>query len=124
MIHSSFWKPTICPVLGIGGKANIDRAQAIDPAIALNRERVDEIGREDLVGYLNKTPNVTYRLTQLEYGNIEFWQKLINDEVKGKDGEDPITQNDFKTSIFDISAFLTNDSECSSFIVFLNYLSI
>ena len=109
MIHSSFFKPKITPVLGVGASGNIDRAQAIDPAIALNRERVDEIGREDLVGYLNKTPNVTYRLTQLEYGNIEFWQKLINDEVKGKDGEDPITQNDFKTSMFDISAYLTND---------------
>jgi hypothetical protein len=109
MIHSSFYAPKLTPVLGIGASANIDRAQAIDPAIALNRERVDEIGREDLVGYLNKTPNVTYRLTQLEYGNIEFWQKLINDEVKGNDGEDGIVMNDFKTSIFDISAYLTND---------------
>jgi hypothetical protein len=109
MIHSSFFKPKITPVLGVGASANIDRAQAIDPAIALNRERVDEIGREDLVGYLNKTPNVTYRLTQLEYGNIEFWQKLINNESKGEVGQDAISQDDFKTSIFDISAYLTND---------------
>ena len=110
MIHSSFYKPKVCPVLGIGEKANIDRAQSIDPAIALNRERVDEIGREDLVGYLNKTPSVTYRLTQLEYGNIEFWQKLINDEVKGEIGQTAIVLNDFKTSMVDISAYLTNDS--------------
>ena len=110
MIHSSFFKPKITPVLGIGASANIDRAQSIDPAVALNRERVDEIGREDLVGYLNKSPNVTYRLTQLEYGNIAFWQKLINNEAKGGVGESAIVMDDFKTSIFDISAYLTNDN--------------
>jgi hypothetical protein len=109
VIHSSYYRPKITAINGLGESANIDRAQAIDPAIALNRERVDEIGREDLVGYLNKTPNVTYRLTQLEYGSIEFWRKLTNSEAKGGVGQDAIVLDDFKTSIFDISAYLTND---------------
>jgi len=94
---------------GIDDDAEIDRAQAIDPTISLNREKVEEIGRDDIVGYLAKSPTTGYRLTQYEYGNIEFWQKLVNDEGKGDTGEEAIDLNDFKTAYFDICAFLTDD---------------
>jgi len=71
---------------------------------------VDEIGRTGAVGYLKKSPSITYRLTQLEYGSIEFWQKLVNSDVKGNDAEDVIDLDDFKTSYFDICAYLTDDN--------------
>ena len=109
MIHSSDYKPRIFPVLGDVDPAEIDRAQAIDPTVSLNREKIEEIGRDGVVGYLRKSPTIGYRLTQLEYGNIEFWQKLINNEGKGDTSEDPISINDFKTSYFDICAYLTDD---------------
>ena len=109
MINASEYKPRIIPVLGDVDSAEIDRAQAIDPTVSLNREKVEEIGREDVVGYLKKSPTIGYRLTQLEYGSIEFWQKLVNSSVKGKDGEDAITLDDFKTPYFDICAYLTDD---------------
>ena len=109
MIHSSKYEPRIYPITGTNDDAEIDRAQAIDPTISLNREKVEEIGRDGVVGYLRKSPTTGYRLTQYEYGNIELWQKLVNDESKGDVGEDAIDLNDFKTTYFDICAFLTDD---------------
>ena len=66
MIHSSYYKPRIFPFNGNVAPAEIDRAQAIDPTISLNREKIEEIGREGVVGYIKKTPSIAYRLTQLE----------------------------------------------------------
>ena len=111
MIHSSYYKPNIIPVLGTGSVAEIDRAQAIDPTVSLNRDKIEEIGRDGAVGYLKKTPSVAYRLSQLEYGSIEFWQKIVNSEVLGEVGETGITLNDFKTPYFDILAYLTDDDD-------------
>ena len=109
MINASEYKPRIVPILGDVDSAEIDRAQAIDPTVALNREKVEEIGREDVVGYLKKSPTIGYRLTQLEYGSLEFWAKLTNTANKGESGETPITLEDFKTPYFDILAYLTDD---------------
>jgi len=110
MINASEYKPRIVPILGDVDSAEIDRAQAIDPTVALNREKVEEIGREDVVGYLKKSPTIGYRLTQLEYGSLEFWAKLTNTANKGESGETPITLEDFKTPYFDILAYLTDDN--------------
>ena len=109
MIHSSYFKPRVFPVKGDIASAEIDRAQSIDPTASLNREKVEEIGREDVVGYLKKSPTIGYRLTQYEYGNIEFWQKLVNTDVLGADGETGIVLSDFKTPYFDMCAYLTDD---------------
>lgn len=109
MIHSSYFKPNIFPINGDVAPASIARAQAIDPTISLNREKVEEIGRDGVVGWLKKSPTVGYRLTQLEHGSLEFWQKLVNTTVLGNNGQDEITISDFKTSYFDICAYLTDD---------------
>jgi len=109
MIHSSKYQPRVFPITGTNDDAEIDRAQSIDPTISLNREKVEEIGRDGIVGYLAKSPTTGYRLTQYEYGNIEFYQKIVNNEAKGDTGEDAIDLNDFKTAYFDICAFLTDD---------------
>ena len=52
MIHSDKYQPNIYPINGDTPPASIARAQAIDPTETLNRERVDEIGRTGVVGYL------------------------------------------------------------------------
>jgi len=109
MINNSLYRPRIIPILGNVDSAEIDRAQTIDPTVALNRDKVEEIGRAGAVGYLKKSPTIGYRLTQLEYGDIEFWEKLICSEGHGESGEEPITLDDFKTSYFDICAYLTDD---------------
>ena len=109
MIHASKYQPRCFPVKGDLEPAEIDRAQSIDPTESLNREKKYEIGRTLPVGYIKKSPSIGYRLTQLEYGNIEFWQKLANTESKGDVGEDALTLDDFKTPYFDICAYLTDD---------------
>ncbi len=109
LIHSSGYKPRIYPIRGIAVDSEIDRAQSIDPTVALNREEINEIGREDAVGYNNTSPTVTYRLGQFEYGSIEFYQKIVNSAVLGAVGETGITLSDFKTPYFDIAGYLTDD---------------
>lgn len=105
MIHSSKYQPRIYPINGAGSPAEIDRAQSIDPAISLNRDKVQEIGNSNVVGHVKKSPSITYRLTQLEYGSMEFWKKICNKA----DNVNTLTLEDFKTPTFDISAFLTDD---------------
>jgi hypothetical protein len=117
MINASEYKPRIVPVLGDVDSAEIDRAQSIDPTVSLNREKVEEIGREEVVGYLKKSPTVGYRLTQLEYGSIEFWEKITNSNAKAGSGENPITLDDFKTPYFDINAYLTDDDVRSEVLI-------
>lgn len=110
MINSSYYRPRIFPIKGTGDDAEIDRAQNIDPTVGLNREKVEEVGRDGVVGYLKKSPTIGYRLTQYEYGNIEFWQKLVNNEsIGGVSDDDGITLNDFKSPYFDLCAYLTED---------------
>ena len=109
LAHSSKFKPRIFPIKNDVDDAEIDRAQSIDPVATLNREKVEEIGNADIVGYSSTTPSIAYRLTTLEYGSIEFWQKLINNESKGNAGEDAITLDDFKTPYFDICSYITDD---------------
>lgn len=109
LIHSSNLKPRIFPIKGDVDDAEIDRAQSIDPVATLNRTKVEEIGNGTIVGYSKETPSIAYRLGTLEYGNIEFWQKIVCNEDKGDVGENAITLDDFKTSYFDICGYLTDD---------------
>jgi len=111
MQHSSKYKPRIFPINGDTVPSEIDRAQAIDPTVSLNKEKVEEIGRVLPVGWLTKSPTVGYRLTQLDNGSIEFYQKLVNSDVLGNNGETEIDISDFKTPYFDICAYLTDDDD-------------
>ena len=113
LIHASKYKPRIFPIKGddTGLGSEIDRAQSIDPTIALNREKVNEIGRSDAVGYIKKSPTIGYTLSQYEYGSIEFWQRLVNTTTLGDNGQTEIDLDDFKTPYFDIVAYLTDDDD-------------
>lgn len=107
MIHASKYQPNIFPINGLGDPSEIDRAQGIDPTVTPNKTKVEEIGREGVVGYVKKSPTVSYRLTQLEYGSLEFWRKLCNKA----DSVVTLTVADFKTPTFDIAAYLTDDDD-------------
>jgi len=109
MIPSSLYKPRVFPIKGDTVPSEIDRAQTIDPTASPNREKVEEIGNANIVGYVKKSPTIGYRLTQYEYGSIEFYQKLVNSDVLGNDGQTEIAISDFKTPYFDICAYLTDD---------------
>lgn len=105
MIHSSKFQPRIYPINEAGTSSEIDRAQSIDQAAALNRQKIQEIGNDAVVGYVKKTPSCTYRLSQFEYGSMEFWRQICNKSA----AVNTLTLNDFKTPTFDIAAFCTDD---------------
>jgi len=122
LIHASYYQPRIFPIKGDVEPSEIDRAQSIDPTVSLNRVKVDEIGRVKPVGYIKKSPSVGYRLTQYENGSLEFFQKLVNSTVLGNDGETEITLSDFRTSYFDICAYLTDND--NTFVGTVHYPSL
>jgi hypothetical protein len=109
MIKSNKFKPRVFPIGGSGTDAEINRAQSMTPDVTLNREKVNELGRVGAVGFINKPPTIGYSLTQLEYGNIEFYRKITNQEAKGGVGQSAITLQDFNRPYFDIAAYLTDD---------------
>jgi len=106
MIHSSFYRPKIIPINADLGPANIDRLQELTASTTLNREKIEEIGRDGLVDWKTSIPEVALSLRQLEYGSLEFWRKLAN---KG-DSENQIDFTDFKTPISDIAGYKTDDT--------------
>lgn len=109
MINYSYWRPRVFPVLGDVHDAELDRVQSITPNTTLNRTAVKEVGRDGTVGYISTSPTVSYAISQYEYGNIEFYEKITNQTGKGGVGESAITQADFKTPYYDICAYMTDD---------------
>lgn len=103
MIHSSYYKPRIYPWNSSGAPAEIDRLEELSGTTSLNRTRINEIGRDGTVGWQTSIPQVSLTLRQLEYGNLEFWNKITNNTATA------LTLNDFKTSKFDITGYKTDD---------------
>ena len=105
MLHASKFQPEIIPINGSAAAQTISRAQAMDPTGTLNRQKINEIGRLETVGWVKKTPTITYKLTQTEYGSFDFWRKLTN----SADSVQTIDLTNFRIASFDIAAFLTDD---------------
>lgn len=105
MINYTEYKPKVIPYNGDIAEVQIDRVQSIDPSPSLNSEKVNEMGRDGAVGYSKKTPTVPYSLTQLEYGNFEFWTKITNKS----DATTTLTLSDFTTPAVDLYGVLTDD---------------
>lgn len=106
MIHTSYWRPRVYPHNGDIAPTQIDRLQDLSASIALNREKIREIGRDGTVDWRKRIPTVRVSARQFEYGEIEFWRKLAN----VSDATTSITLNDFKTSKVDIVGYKTDDS--------------
>jgi len=105
VIHSSNWKPRVYPLYCDDVSAEIDRLQDLSATTTLNRTKIEEIGREGLVGWRKTSPVVTVTLKQLEYGNLEFYRKLANVGPSVTS----IEWTDFKTSSVDIAGYDTDD---------------
>lgn len=106
MIHSSFYEPRVYPYGGTAASAEIDRLQELSGSVSLNREKINEIGRDGTVDWRKGIPEVSLTLRQLEYGSIEFWRKLTNVANTVR----TVTLNDFKTSVVDIAGYKTDDN--------------
>lgn len=107
LIHSTHYRPRIYPITGDSDPAEMDRVQSIDPTGTTNRAKIEEVGRDGVVGYVKRTPNITYRMMQYEYGNIELFNKLCN---KGSSNTS-VVLNDFKDAYFDIAGYMLDDTD-------------
>jgi len=96
----------LIPVLGSGTWTQVDRVQSVDKTGTINKIKVEELGRDGVVEYVDQPPSVTYRLSQHEFGSLAIFRTLGN--VADSDTE--VTLNDFKTSTFDVCSYLTDDS--------------
>jgi len=105
MIHSSYYRPRVYPVNNGIDSAEIDRLQELTGSATLNRTKIEEIGRDGTVCWRKVTPTVSLSLRQLEYGSLEFWQKLANKETTVT----KIEMTDFKTPMVDIAGYKTDD---------------
>ena len=111
MIHAKFVWPRIFPWNGDRNPEQIDRVQDIGGDLALNREKLYEIGRNGVLGYRKGTPSFSYSMRQYEYGSMDFWRALANQEDPASAALDnSITLEDLKSEKSDISAFLTDDN--------------
>lgn len=107
MVHSSNFKPRCIPVNGDNTWGNIDRVQDMSFSVATNREKVMEVGRENAVGYRKNVPTINGTIRQLEYGSMEFWNKLCNKASSNTS----VDLNDFKSAMMDIVGYETNDDD-------------
>jgi len=106
MIHSSYFRPRVYPVGGDCDPAEIDRLQELTGSTTLNRTKVEEIGRDGTVCWKTSNPSVSMTLRQLEYGSLEFWQKLANVSST----QTKIELNEYRTPMVDIAGYSTDDS--------------
>lgn len=106
MIHTSDVKPNIFPYGGDGTKSEIDRLQDLSASVALNRTKIREIGTDGAIGWKASAPTVSLTLRQLEYGNIEFYNKLANKA----DNNTLVDFEDLKTTAVDIACYKTEES--------------
>lgn len=106
LIHSqSQLKPRYIPYLGDVDWSQIDRVQTLDPSGDFPKEKDEEVGTAGVLGWSDDVPAIGCRLTQREYGSIDFFNLLAN-----KSGETVLTLDDFAASAGDILTYLTDRS--------------
>lgn len=104
-VHSSYYEPRIYPINNDNTAAEIDRLQELSGTTTLNREKINEIGRDGTVGWKVGIPETSLTARQLEYGSIEFWNRICNKS----DSNTSIAQTDFDTSLFNIAGYKTDN---------------
>lgn len=106
MIHSSLYRPRILPITGDVDPAEIDRLQELTGSATLGRTKIEEVGREGIVGFRDSVPAITLTLRQLEYGSLEFYKKLANKV----DATTVVNVKDFADPSFDIAGYKTDQN--------------
>jgi hypothetical protein len=97
--HASATKPRIYPWNGDTQPIDIDRVQAFSGGVNQPSELVYELGRKDKVCTDLKILEESCSLTQLEYGEIDFYLALANKATLPSGG---LQLSDFDDSLVDI----------------------
>jgi hypothetical protein len=97
--HASATKPRIYPWNGDTQPIDIDRVQAFSGGVNQPSELVYELGRKDKVCTDLKILEESCSLTQLEYGEIDFYLALANQATLPSGG---LQLSDFDDSLVDI----------------------
>lgn len=97
--HSSATKPRIIPWNGDTQPIDIDRVQAFSGGINQPSELVYELGRKDKICTDLKILEESCTLTQLEYGEIDFYLALANKSTLPSGG---LQLSDFDDALVDI----------------------
>ena len=97
--HSSATKPRIIPWNADTQPMDIDRVQAFSGGVTQPSELVYEMGRKDKVCTDLKILEETCTLTQLEYGEVDFYLALANKATLPSGG---LQLSDFDDSLIDI----------------------
>jgi hypothetical protein len=112
MIHTKAVLPRVFPRGGSRDPEQIDRVQTLDGDLTLSKEKLYEIGRENLLAYRKGTPKFTYTMKQYEYGSMAFYRALANLSDPESSGlNNAINLSDLATTRCDIAAFLTDDND-------------
>ena len=106
IVHSSYYRPRIIPVDADVDPVEIDRLQELSTSTTLNREKIEEIGRDGVVDFRKGVPDISLTARQLEYGSLEFFKKLAN---KG-DSVTQVSFSDMHTPRFDIAGYKTDNA--------------
>ena len=97
--HASATKPRVIPWLGDTQPMDIDRVQAISGGVNQPQELVYEVGRLDKVCTDLKILEEKCSLTQLEYGEVDFYLALANKATLPSGG---LQLSDFDDALVDI----------------------
>jgi len=97
--HASATKPRVIPWNGDTQPIDIDRVQAFSGGVNQPSELVYELGRKDKICTDLKILEESCTLTQLEYGEIDFYLALANKATLPSGG---LQLSDFDASLVDI----------------------
>jgi hypothetical protein len=110
MIKGNATDPRIFPWASARVPAQINRLTEMGGDVTLNQEKLYELGRTLKLGIHKLTPDCPVTLTQNEYGSMDFWRDLANMEDPGSGEAEDVTLEDLKSTIFDISAYMTDEA--------------
>ena len=110
MIHAKMVKPRIFSWNSARQPEQINRLQEVSGDLTLNRDKLYEIGRIDLLGFRKRTPSLAGRFRQYEYGSMAYWYSLANKENPASGDSHSVELTDLMTTITDFSAYETDDN--------------
>ena len=107
IVHTSAYQPKVFPYNGSATPSQIDRAQEISSGLTSERTKVEELGTDGIVDWIDSIPSVTPTLRQMEYGEMNFFNQLANQAVASSSVE----LKDFKTTQVSIAAYETDEDD-------------
>jgi hypothetical protein len=110
LIRGNATDPRIFPWASARDPEQISRITEMSGDVTLNQEKLYELGRTLKLGVHKLTPDCPVTLTQNEYGSMAFWRSLANMADPGSGEDEDVTLEDLKNTIFDISAYMTDEA--------------